>query len=367
MGIDFAHRTFSWTNDATGKAAVHCVIIGFSARPKPAKLAVWTYATVKGDPEQIWATNINAYLLDAPQAFITSRANPLSPFIQPMDYGSMPNDGGHLSNLSTDDAAVIQATDLTAAKYLRRIVGAKELIHNSKRYCLWLVGANPSDLRTSPVLSARISAVRELREASPRKATQVLANRPSEFGEIRQPKTDYIVVPLHTSEDREYVPIARMTADIITNNAVAVVADATLTTFGLLTSKPFNAWNKAVSGRIKNDTRISNTITYNNFPFPDLTDKQRATIDSAAQAVLDARDSYPENSLADLYNRNGMPSDLRKAHSTLDKAVLAAFGLKAAASDERILEKLFTLYAELTRGLLDLEPDRPRKAKPLAA
>jgi hypothetical protein len=363
VAIDFAHRTFSWTNEASGKAAVHCVIIGFSARPKPAKLPLWTYATVKGEPVQTFAKTINTYLVDAPLVYVTSRSTPLESHTQPMDYGSMPNDGGYLSNISADDAMAIEAADPIAAKYLRRIIGARELIHDDKRYCLWLVGASPSDLRSSSTLSARIKAVRELREASPRKATQSLADRPSQFGEIRQPTTDYIAVPLHSSEDRSRVPIARFAPDVIASNAVSVIADATLTTFGLITSKPFNVWNRAVSGRIKNDTRISNTITYNNFPFPALTDEQRANIEAAAQAVLDARRLYPDSSLADLYNRDGMPSELRKAHSSLDKLTLAAFGVPAGASDERILETLFGRYSELTRGLLEAEPVRPRKTR----
>jgi len=346
------------------KAAVHCVIIGFSSRPKPKKLPLWNYPTVKGDPELGWATQINAYLLDAPDILITARRKPLHPDTQPMDYGSKPTDGGSLSNISAAEADEIRATDPVAAQYLRRLVGARELIHNEVRFCLWLVGADPTDLRTSPILSARIKAVRALREASPKKTTQRDAERPAEFQEIRQPTTDYIAVPRHSSEDRDYVPMARFGANIVTNDAVSVIADATLTTFGFMTSKLFNAWNKAVSGRIKNDTRISNTITYNNFPFPALTDEQRVNIEAAAQAVLDARGLYPDSSLADLYNRDGMPSVLRKAHSSLDKLTLAAFGLPANASDERILETLFGLYSELTRGLLAAEPARRSKARP---
>lgn len=278
-----------------------------------------------------------------------------------MDYGSMPNDGGFLSNISKEEAEEIQRNDPAAAKYLRRIIGARELIHNGVRYCLWLLRADPTDIRSSPTLSMRIGAVRELREGSPRKATQVLADRPSEFGEIRQPATEYIAVPAHSSEQRDYVPIARFSPDVITNNAVLVVADATLTTFGLLCSKPFNVWNKVVSGRIKNDTRISNTITYNNFPFPTLTDEQRTRIEAGAQSVLDARTLYPDASLADLYNDDGMPSDLRQAHARLDASVLSALGIKRNASDEQILAAVFALYSDLTRGLLVADPKRKKR------
>lgn len=358
IGIDFAHRTFSWTNDARGKANVHCVIVGFSARPKTGKLPLWHYETPKSDPTLVWANQINPYLLDAPNILITARRKPLDPSTQKMDYGNKPADNGYLSDISLEEATEIEKTDPTAGKYLRRLVGARELIHDDKRFCLWLVGANPADLRTSPTLVSRLRAVRELRLASPKKMTQRDADRPGEFQEIRQPSTDFIAVPRHTSEDREYVPIARFSPDVITNDAVSIIADANLTTFAVLNSRLFNVWNKAVSGRIKNDTRISNTITYNNFPFPSLTAEQTTEIEKLAQGILDVRASYPDNSLADLYDRNGMPSDLRKAHQALDKAMLNVVGLKANASDEQILENLFGRYSELTRGLLDAEPAR---------
>lgn len=193
--------------------------------------------------------------------------------------------------------------------------------------------------------------------------TQRDAERPAEFQEIRQPTTDYIAVPLLSSEDRDYVPVSRFERDIIVNNLVSAISDGTVTTFGLVMSKPFNIWNKAVSGRLESRVRISNTITYNNFPFPVLTNEQRAKIDAGADAVLDARGLYPDSSLSDLYNRDGMPSVLRKAHSALDKVVLAALGLPAIASDEQILETLFGLYSELTRGLLDSEPSHRRKIR----
>ena len=238
IGIDFAHRTFSWMNDAKGKANVHCVIIGFSARPKPSKLPLWHYANPKAEPVLLRANQINSYLVDAPNILITARSKPLDPSTQKMEKGNIPTDGGHLSNISLDEAMEIEKNDPVAAKYLRRLVGARELIHDDKRYCLWLVGANPADLRTSPTLVARLKAVRELREASPKKMTQRDADRPGEFQEIRQPATDFIAVPRHTSEDREYVPMARFSPDVITNDAVSIIADANLTTFAVLSSRP---------------------------------------------------------------------------------------------------------------------------------
>jgi hypothetical protein len=356
IGIDFAHRTFSWDNGASGKAAVHVVIIGFSKRAKPAKLPLWTYATPKSAPVLTWAKNINAYLLDAPNILITARAKPLLPHTQPMVYGSMPNDGGHLSNITPLEAEEIRQKDPVAAKYLRRLLGGQELIHDEERYCLWLVDANPADIRTSRVISERVKAVRDVRAASKREATRKLANRPTEFGEIRQPTTDYLAVPRITSEDRDYVPIAWLSADIIATDLLFIIQDATLTTFGVLTSKPFNVWSKAVSGRLESRVRISNAITYNNFPFAMATAGQEAKIAHAAEMVLKARAAFAHNSLADLYGKNSMPEPLRKAHELLDKEVLEVLGLKPDASDEAILSVLFEWYRKYTLALSPSEP-----------
>jgi hypothetical protein len=365
IGIDFAHRTFSWDNGASGKAAVHVVIIGFSNRDKPAKLPLWTYRTPKSAPVLTWAKNINAYLLDAPNILITTRARPLLPQTQPMDFGSMPNDGGWLSNISAQQAEEIRENDPIAAKYLRRLIGAQELIHNDERYCLWLVDANPADVRTSRVLSERVKAVRDVRAESKRAATRKLADRPTLFGEIRQPRTPYIAVPLVSSEERDYVPIALFSEDTITNNLVGVVPDGSLTTFGWLSSRVFNVWNKAISGRLKNDTRISSTFTYNNFPIPFAGfGKGEEKVAHAAEMVLNARAAHPTSSLADLYDRNAMPEQLRRAHELLDKEVLAILGLSSDASDEQILSVLFEWYRRYTENL---PPDEPALAGRRAA
>lgn len=364
VGIDFAHRTFAWDNDASGQAAVHTVVIGFSAEPKKGKRSLWTYKTVKSQPELIEASNINGYLLDAPNILISSRSTPLNPSTQPLKFGSQPNDGGYISDISEEEAAEIQATDPIAAKYLRRLIGAQELIHNQTRYCLWLVNANPADIRQSPELSRRVAKVKEVRLASSRPATRELAASPSLFGFISHTETPFLAVPSVSSEAREYVPIAMFPPTVIANNLIFTISDATLSTFGLLSSKPFNVWNKAISGRLKSDTRISGSITYNNFPFPSLTAEQNVSVETAAQAVLSAREEFPNNTLADLYNPDGMPQSLRQAHNNLDKAVLSVFGLKSNASEESILAKLFDLYDELTRGLLDAQPVKKTRKKP---
>lgn len=359
VGITFAHRSFSWENDAKGQAGVHCVIIGLSNQiPKVRNL--WSYPDVKGQPVLEHAKNINAYLVDAPDAFVTSRRTPLSPEMPPMDFGSMPNDGGHLSDISTDEAEQIRTSDPVAAKYLRRLIGARELIHDEERFCLWLEGADPKDLRSSGELAKRVEAVRELRSSSSRAATKKLASRAAEFGEIRQPKTEYIAVPRVSSENRDYVPMAVLEPEVITNDAVLVVPMKSLATFGFLQSKVFSVWNKAVSGRLESRTRISATITYNNFVAPLLDEEQRELIERGAESVLVSRSSFAFNSLADLYDANSMPPALRRAHDNLDAAVLRAFDLPANASDAEILKRLFERYQEATEGVFFDSPKRRR-------
>ena len=346
VGIDFAYRSFWWDNGA----AVHCVIVGFSTQSKPKKRRLWEFPDIKGEPVLKWVENINGYLLDAPNILVSKRSKPILAETPRMDFGSMPNDGGFLSNIDAGEADAIRLHDPIAAKYLRQIVGGQELLHRHERYCLWLVGANPSDIRSSPELSHRVSEVRRIREDSKRSATQKLAERPTEFGEIRQPVKDYVAVPLITSEDREYVPIVWLSKEIISNNKIGVIPDGSLTTFGLISSLPFNAWNRAVSGRLESRLNISITITYNNIPFPETTSQQNEAIDKASQAVLNERTLFPGSSLADLYDPKAMPPELRKAHNQLDKAVMSAFGLKPTAADEEVLAELFRRYDLLTRS-----------------
>ena len=348
VGIDFAYRSFMWDNGA----AVHCVIIGFSDSPKPKKLPLWFFRDIKAEPELVWVENINPYLIGAPNVLAKSRSKPLHPLTQKMVYGSKPTDKGHLSDISASEAHHIRQSDPIAAKYLRKIIGARELLHDEVRWCLWLQDAEPFDIRKSPELSRRVQLVKELRLASKKGATRKDAERPHEFQEIRQPSTPFLALPSHSLETRDYVPIGFLDSSTIVNNALFVIPNATPTTFGLLTSKPFNVWNKVVSGRIKSDTRISNTITYNNFPFPQLTPDQEREIQIASLEVLDLRGKYPKSSLADLYDTDVMPTDLRKAHKRLDAAVLLGFGMKSSATDEEILTELFMRYADATKGLI---------------
>jgi hypothetical protein len=350
INIDFAHRTFSWTNEAKGKAAVHCVIIGFSSSGKPGKKLLWTYEHVKSAPILMEVSNINPYLVPGPSLLVTPHSNPLVGGIPEIVKGSQPTDAGHLSDLSQEDVDLILSQSPGMSKYIKRFIGARELIHNELRYCLWLVNADPSDVKASSEVLRRISEVRDLRLASNSASTQKAAKKASEFQSIRQPSNPYIAIPRHSSEDRDYVPMGRFDEDVIAGDALSIIPDPSLLIFGWLQSKAFNLWNKAVSGRLESRTRISNTITYNNFPFPEVTAEQLASIEKAVEEVLASRREFPDSSLADLYDSRAMPSSLRKAHQELDKATNAALGLKQEVSDEVVLALLFERYQLLAEA-----------------
>lgn len=346
LNINFAHRSFTWTNGAPGQAAVTVVIIGFS-KSKEKKSILWSYRTTRSEPTKSGVENINPYLLPAENVLILSRNKPLLRNIPPLENGNMPNDGGYLSNLSEEDAENIKKTDPVAQKFLQRLVGAREMIHNEVRYCLWLVDATPAEIKQSPILSERVGKVRELRLASKRLATQKLADRPNEFGEIRQPKVPVIAVPRITSELRDYVPIAVYDENTILNDKVSFIVDPSNLMFAWMSSKPFNVWNKAVSGRTRNDTLISNTITYNNYPFIELNESQKLQFIECANEIIKTRAEFKSSNLSDLYDPISMPKLLRQVHTKLDKCVLEAYGLLFEATDSEILEKLFVKYQDL--------------------
>lgn len=239
-----------------------------------------------------------------------------------------------------------------------RCRGSKEFINSIPRYGLWLVGADPNDLLESPILRARVEAVRQMRLSSTKSDTVKSAKRSAEWQQaLRQPTTDYLAVPAVSSYDRAYVPIGYMSVDVIANNLLSLIPSASMFTFGVLTSRVFNIWTMAVSGRMKSDPRISNEITYNNFPFAlGVSVDAGKKVENAANSVLQARSKFPDTSLAALYHHSAMPPALRGAHDALDKAVLNAYGLKSNATDVAILEMLFTQYASITNGLLAAEP-----------
>jgi hypothetical protein len=352
LGISFAHRTFQWTNDASGKAAVHVVIIGFGQEKSlPKKKSLWSYAEPKATAALEQVDNINPYLIAGPQIVVQSRMKPLSESLPFMVRGNQATDGGNLSKISPEEADEIRKSDPIATKYLRRLVGAEELIHSRDRYCLWLEDASPNELNSSPEIQKRVKAVRELRLASVAQITRTNAANSHLFQQRTQPKSaNFIAVPRVSSESRTYVPMEYCEGDVIASDALLVISDADLSVFALVMSLPFNIWNKAVSGRLKSDTRISQEITYFNFPVPPLSKEQKQTLSDCGQGILDARLKYKETStLADLYGTLSMPLELTRAHQANDKAVQSVFGLKTNATEEQILSKLFELYEEMSR------------------
>lgn len=349
--IHFAHRTFIWDSEASGKAHVHCVIIGFACFDT-VKKSIFDYHDVKGDAHEITVKNINQYLIDAKDITISARTKPICN-VPEIVFGSMPNDGGNLIIEANDYDDFIKAEPLSQ-KYIKQLLGAEEFINNKKRYCLWLKGANPEDIAKMPLVRERIEKVKEIREASKRKETKELAKYPMLFGEIRQPDSEYIIVPRVSSERRKYVPMGFLDKDIITSDSALIIPDATLYEFGILTSIMHMTWMKYVCGRLKSDYRYSNKIVYNNFPWPlNPSEKQKDRVKELAQRVLDVRAKYPDCSLAILYNQETMPADLTKAHNELDKAVDACYGKKSFASDAERMEFLFNLYEQYTAPLVN--------------
>ncbi len=340
--IDFAHRTFRWDSEASVKAHVHCVIVGFSVAPsyKPKKL----YSSER----MHFVDNINAYLLPTSDIFVESRTKSLCDIPQ-MIYGNKPTDGGFLF-LSPSEKEDLISREPRAQQFVKQILGAEEYINNKKRYCLWLVGASPSELRALPIVMSRIEGVRNFRANSTKEATRKSADTPTLFQEIRQPETEYIIVPRVSSETRKYVPIGFMNPEIIVNDAVQIIPNASLYHFGILTSNVHMAWMRAVCGRLETRYRYSKDIVYNNFPWPNPTDEQKAAIEKTAQAILDARALYPDCSLADLYDEVAMPPELRKAHQENDKAVMRAYGFWGKLNTEsECVAELMKMYQKLTK------------------
>jgi hypothetical protein len=346
LEIDFAHRTFRWDNVSFEKAHVHCVIVGFhmgrySADGK-AKI-------IFENDKAISAAHINGYLMDAQDVWIENRSKPICDVL-PLVFGSMPNDGGFLSDWDDDKKRAVVERFPSGESLFRRFMGATEFINNRIRWCLWLKDASPAAMRAVPPVMEAVSKVREMRIASSRASTRKLAASPTLFGEIRQPDSNYLLLPCHSSESRQYIPLGYMDASVICGNANLMMPSAELYHFGVLTSSAHMAWMRVVAGRLKSDYRYSAAIVYNNFPWPTLSDSAtlREKISHTAQAILDVRGKYPDSSLADLYDPLTMPPDLRAAHAANDRAVLAAYGLKPDTPEPEIVAHLFKLYAEMT-------------------
>ncbi len=334
--IDFAYRTFRWDSEATLKAHVHCVIVAFSTTPFLEKKKLFI-----DENEQI-VENINAYLLDAPDIFVESQSKPICN-VPYMTTGNRPADGGNLI-IEDDDYQEFVRKEPTAQKYIKRLIGSAEFINNKKRWCLWLVGVEPGELRKMPMVMQRVEACKLDRENATDAGRRKLAETPTLFRETKNPR-QYIVVPATSSERRRYIPIGFLDENTIPTNAVTIIPDATLYHFGIITSNVHMAWMRAVGGRLKSDYRYSKDIVYNNFPWPQPSDEQKKKIEETAKAILDARTLYPNSSLADLYDEVAMPSELRKAHQQNDKAVMQAYGFSIKDTTEnKCVSELMSLY-----------------------
>jgi len=335
--IDFAYRTFRWDSEASLKAHVHCVIIGFSAK------GVNNNPTIFDNDRIIKANNINGYLLDAPNVYITLRSKPIAD-IPLMRNGNVPLDGDALKVEAEDVKDFIDCKHL-----LKRLIGGWELLHNEPRYVLWLVGISPMEIKRYSSVYHRVKQCRENRLGMKDKGTQRLADTPTTFRDTLNPD-NYIALPMVSSERRRYIPMAYFHGDTIPTNQVQIIPDATLYHFGILESNVHMAWMRAVCGRLKSDYRYSKDVVYNNFPWPNPTDEQRSKIEQTAQAILDARALYPDSSLADLYDELTMPVELRRAHQDNDRAVMAAYGFPVKTMTEsQCVAELFKLYQELTK------------------
>jgi hypothetical protein len=356
LKIHFAHRTFTWASEARGKAHVHVVIIGFAAFDSVNK-RIYDY-----ESEAVTVTpakNISPYLIEGNDTTLTSRTNPICD-VPKMSKGSQPTDNGNLI-IEEVDRQQFLAENPGAEKYLRPFLCAEEYLHSVPRWCLWLVDASPSDIRTIPGIKKRLEAVREFRLASKKEATRRGASEPGLFTEIRQPKSRYIVIPRHSSETRRYIPFGYFEPEYIVADSCSSVPDASIFHFGIISSAIHMAWVRQVCGRIKSDFRYSNKIVYNNYPWPvNATDKQRAVVEEKAQAVLAAREPHlpPRgmSTLADLYDPLSMPPELVKAHAELDRAVEKCYRPEPFHSDRERVEHLFSLYEKLTAPLLPVTP-----------
>ena len=340
--FDFAYRTFIWDSEANLKAHVHCVIIGFSSCESKREKTIYL-----NESQKIIANNINGYLLDASNICIEGLSKPLCN-IPSLLNGGKPTEGGNLI-LTIEEKEEYIKKEPQGEKFIRPYMMGKDFIDRKPRWCFWLVGANPSEIKKCPMLLKRIEAVRSFRLESKKAATQKKAATPTLFDEVRECKNDYVAIPKVSSEQRRYIPMEFLSKNIIPGDKLFMLPDSSLYHFGVLTSNVHMAWMRAVCGRLKSDYSYSNTIVYNNFPWPNPTDEQKAKIEETAQSILDARAKYPDSSLADLYDETLMPPELRKAHQANDRAVMAAYGFSAKMTESECVAELFKMYEKLTK------------------
>ena len=357
--IQFAHQTFKWHNEADGIAAVHCVVICFGKDDNKEKY-IFEYDNIKGEPNKIRVKNINPYLVEGKDVFIQGRRNPICN-VPEINYGSFALDDGNYT-LSENEKDEILSINENSYKLLKPFIGGRELLHSKKRFCLWLLDAKPEDIKNNPSIKNKVEAVRKWRTNSNRINTKKLAETPTLFAEIRQPKTNYLAFPTVSSENRKYIPIAFLKPEVIASNQLYIIPNAKLIDFGILTSIMHMTWVKYVCGRLKSDFRYSSSIVYNNFPWPEtINEKQIKSIENAAQKVLDTRNNYSNSSLATLYDSSSMPPNLIKAHQELDKAVDLVYRPQSFANAVKRVEFLFELYENYTADLFTKEKVKMRE------
>ena len=337
--INFAYRTFTWSSEASQKAHVHCVIIGFALSSRKEKV-------IFENGKRHVAENINGYLIDSDNVFIELRGKG-KPGMPKLVQGNKPWDGGNLI-LTTEERQGLVSCHPEAERLIREYIGSYEFINRRKRYCLWLKDVSPKAYRHIPFIMNRLADCAEVRRKTKTVAVQAQAETPMLFSQIRQPETDYILVPETSSSARKYIPMGFMSKEVIASNSTLVASEATLGLFGMMTSNVHMYWTKVVCGRLKSDYRYSPSV-YNNFPWPTPTDAQKEKIEKTAQAILDARNLYPDCSLADLYDENAMPVELRKAHQANDRAVMEAYGFDPSMDESQIVAELFKMYQALTK------------------
>jgi len=350
MKIHFAHTTFKWSNEAKGKAAVYCVIIGF-ANFDISKKKLYTYSDIKGDPDELIVKNINPYLANAKDLIIDRRSKPINN-VPKMAFGNMPLDGGNFLFTPEEKEEFIRV-EPNSEKYFLPLISAREFLNNKKRWCLWLENINPKDLRSLPKVLERVEAVKQFRLASVAQSTQKHALTPTLFRDRNRPET-FIVIPRVSSENRKYIPMGFFDKNSIVSDTMLSIPNGTLYNFGVLMSAMHMAWVKYTCGRLKSDYRYSKDIVYNNFPWPkEASEKNKKKVEEKAQKVLDVRAEFPESSLADLYDPLTMPPKLVKAHQELDKAVDLCYRPQAFTSENARIEFLFDLYNEYTSPMFN--------------
>lgn len=347
VSIQFAHRTFKWSNEARGLAAVHCVIIGFGLENGTQKY-LFDYSDPSAQPVRRTVDRINGFLIEGPFVHIGTRRNPISD-VPEMVAGNKPADGGNLI-LDENEKVELLASDPSALAYVKKFIGSREFINNTHRYCLWLDGATPRQLREIKPIADRLSAVREFRLNSVKAATRKKAETPWLFDDYRPLPDRYLLVPSVSSERRQFIPIGFMDAETVPSNLATIIPGASLYELGVLSSTMHMSWVRLVAGRLESRYRYSKDIVYNNFPWPSATIAQKQRVEECAQAVLDSRAAHPDSSLADLYDPTVMPKDLRRAHEELDRAVDSCYGRKSFNSELERVEMLFEMYRELTEG-----------------